>query len=102
MAEVMVPRALFQQILHAIAALRPEAPGRCGAEPSRVGDDSWAAAGTGAFVWPRKSIAALEWGVLQGHWATGSAVLPNSHKAALRAALLCGPLRFIRPYLHKT
>jgi len=25
----MVPRALFQQILMAIAALRPEAPGRC-------------------------------------------------------------------------
>ena len=29
MAEVMVPRALFQQILDAIAALRPEAPRRC-------------------------------------------------------------------------
>jgi hypothetical protein len=29
MAEVMVPRALFQQILMAIAALRPEAPRRC-------------------------------------------------------------------------
>jgi hypothetical protein len=28
MAEVMVPRALFQQILDAIAALRPEAPRR--------------------------------------------------------------------------
>jgi hypothetical protein len=28
MAEVMVPRALFQQILDAIAALRPEAPHR--------------------------------------------------------------------------
>jgi hypothetical protein len=29
MAEVMVPRALFGQILDAIAALRPEAPCRC-------------------------------------------------------------------------
>ena len=29
MAEVMVPRALFQQILMAITALRPEVPGRC-------------------------------------------------------------------------
>jgi hypothetical protein len=29
MAEVMVPRALFRQILAAIAALRPEAPSRC-------------------------------------------------------------------------
>jgi len=29
MAEVMVPRALSQQILDAIAALRPEAPHRC-------------------------------------------------------------------------
>jgi hypothetical protein len=28
MAEVMVPRTLFRQILTAIAALRPEAPGR--------------------------------------------------------------------------
>jgi len=28
-AEVMVPRALFQQILMAIAAPRPEAPPRC-------------------------------------------------------------------------
>ena len=29
MAEVMVPRTLFQQILDAIAAVRPEAPRRC-------------------------------------------------------------------------
>ncbi len=29
MAEVMVPRALFQQILDAIAALRPLPPVRC-------------------------------------------------------------------------
>jgi hypothetical protein len=29
MAEVMVPRALFQQILDAMAALRPETPRRC-------------------------------------------------------------------------
>jgi hypothetical protein len=29
MAEVMAPRALFQQILDAIAALWPEAPRRC-------------------------------------------------------------------------
>jgi len=29
MADVMVPRALFQQILTAIAMLRPEAPRRC-------------------------------------------------------------------------
>jgi hypothetical protein len=29
MAEVMVPRALFRQILAAITALRPEAPIRC-------------------------------------------------------------------------
>jgi hypothetical protein len=29
MAEVMVPRALFQQFLIAIAALRPEVPRRC-------------------------------------------------------------------------
>jgi hypothetical protein len=29
MAEVMVPRRLFQQVLGAIAALRPEAPDRC-------------------------------------------------------------------------
>ena len=29
MAEVMVPRAVFQQILDAVAAVRPEAPRRC-------------------------------------------------------------------------
>jgi hypothetical protein len=29
MAEVMVPRALFRQILDAIAALRPSPPARC-------------------------------------------------------------------------
>jgi hypothetical protein len=29
MAEVIVPRALFGQILDAIAALRPNAPRRC-------------------------------------------------------------------------
>ena len=29
MAEVMVPRALFQKILAAIAALRPLPPARC-------------------------------------------------------------------------
>jgi hypothetical protein len=29
MAEVVVPRALFQQILEAIATLRPPAPARC-------------------------------------------------------------------------
>ena len=29
MAEVMVPRSLFQQILAAIAALRPSPPARC-------------------------------------------------------------------------
>jgi hypothetical protein len=29
MAEVMVPRALFQKILYAIAALRPLPPAQC-------------------------------------------------------------------------
>jgi hypothetical protein len=29
MAEVAVPRALFQEILSAIAALRPSPPARC-------------------------------------------------------------------------
>jgi len=29
MAEVMVTRALFQQVLDAIAALRPSSPARC-------------------------------------------------------------------------
>jgi len=29
MAEAMVPRALFQEILRAIAALRPSSPARC-------------------------------------------------------------------------
>ncbi|MFZ4406638.1 MAG: hypothetical protein ACOYOH_04815 [Paracraurococcus sp.] len=92
MAEAMVPPALFLHSSDAIAALRPEAPRRCWAEP---GSELTRAqrAGEGRSHGPRKSIPGPAAAFCGGRRPAGGAVLHSSHGSVSRAALLCGALR---------